>query len=241
MPYQDEAPPRRWFRRADVLVAAALLLMAGGVCVPAVVRQWGRYHAQSCRNNLAAFGESLQAYADLHDGQFPQARAVAGPRGVAGVYVPVLHEAGLLPATVSVTCPAEGRRPASGITLADLEGMRRTQPCAYDAAVRELSPGYAYSLGYEQDGALIGPRRGLGDLQPILADQSPEAGNSPNHGGAGQNVLFIGGHVRWCSGRNVGENGDDIYLNQHFQVLAGLRRSDTVLGSTAVSPVPLGD
>jgi hypothetical protein len=46
--------------------------------------------------------------------------------------------------------------------------------------------------------------------------------------------------VRWCTERTVGEDRDDIYLNQDFRVLAGLGRTDVVLGPSASSPVQRG-
>ena len=46
---------------------------------------------------------------------------------------------------------------------------------------------------------------------PTLGDGGA---NSPNHGGAGQNVLHIGGHVTWCTNPGAGIDGDNIYLNQ---------------------------
>ena len=46
----------------------------------------------------------------------------------------------------------------------------------------------------------------------------------------GQNVLYVGGHVRFCTATKVGIDGDDIYLNQMGAVGAGANRFDTVLG-----------
>ena len=59
-------------------------------------------------------------------------------------------------------------------------------------------------------------------------------GNSLNHGGRGQNVLFHDGHVEFCVSRLVG--GDDIYLNRDMKVAAGVGCSDAVLGSSAPRP-----
>src|SRR5262249_22737277 len=157
-----------------------------------------------------------------------------GPLAFAGSFVPVLRDAGVLPATVNASCPAVGRQAPPVASLADLEAVQRARPEEFDALVRDLAPGYAYSLGYEDGGALHGLHRGLGDGLPLLADRPGDeaVGNSPNHGGGGQNVLYIGGHVRWCTERTVGEGRDDIYLNRRHQLRAGLGRSDTVLGAS---------
>ena len=74
---------------------------------------------------------------------------------------------------------------------------------------------------------------------PIVADRPPvegEPGNSLNHGGAGQNVLFLDGHVSFVPQRTVGDPDDDIYLNRANQVAAGLDQHDIVLGYSAARP-----
>ena len=50
------------------------------------------------------------------------------------------------------------------------------------------------------------------DSTPILADRPPAQGwgNSPNHGGTGQNVLFVGGNVGFFTTRTVGPENDEI-------------------------------
>jgi hypothetical protein len=238
--YQADAASRSWFRRADVLAAACLLVLVAGFAVPAILRQWDRYHVASCQNNLRLFGEGLQRYADTREDLFPQVRPVDGPRGVAGVFVPMLLDSGMLePGVVSVSCPAVGTQRPTGMRVAELEELYRSHPGEFDAMAWRLAPGYAYSLGYQEGRQYYGPHRDLGELAPLLSDRPGAAvdlGNSPNHGGSGQNVLHVGGHVRWYAGRAVG--ADDIYLNQDLKVLAGKGQSDSVLGASNSSPAP---
>jgi hypothetical protein len=228
---------RRWSRRADWLVAASLLILVGGLCVPGILHQWRLYQRQACTDNLRKFGIGLAVYSERHHGAFPRVEP-QGAQGVAGIFVPVLREAGVLPADVSVECPAQGKRPAPPISLARLEELY-DRPEAFNAAARDLAGGYAYSLGYREGQLYWGLRRDMGDALPILADR-PQLGrldsNSLNHGGGGQNVLYIGGNARWCTNRSVGVDGDDIYLNIQNQVRAGLNRYDTVLGPGDASP-----
>ena len=68
--------------------------------------------------------------------------------------------------------------------------------------MRDAGGDYAYTLGYRDGDDVAGLRRDSGDLLPILADR-PAAGdgNSPNHDGAGQNVLYIGGQGAGAPGR----------------------------------------
>jgi hypothetical protein len=51
-------------------------------------------------------------------------------------------------------------------------------------------------------------------------------------------VLFVDGSVQFATGRNVGVNRDDIYVNQRGEVAAGRNRFDSVLGASWVHPYP---
>jgi hypothetical protein len=222
-------------RRADVAVAACLLLVLGALGAPLLVATWWKSKQVACANNLRVFSVDLGAFADRTDDYFPPVEP-DGPSSAAGAFVLTLREAGTL-GEVSVGCPArEARRPPH-CTLRDLGELYRTDPDRYQEVAAGLSGDYAYCLGYREGGSLRGLRRGCGDHLAILADRSGDTGgNSPNHGGGGQNVLFLGGNVRWCVRTTVGEGGDDIYLNRRNQVGAGLYRADTVLGSSAARP-----
>jgi prepilin-type processing-associated H-X9-DG protein len=105
------------------------------------------------------------------------------------------------------------------------------------AVARELVPGYAYTLGYREGSALRGLRCTSGDGLPVMADRAhPAYIGSANHAGRGQNVLFVGGHVRWCVQPTVGAEGDHIYVNQEYRVGAGLSRVDSALGASDARP-----
>jgi hypothetical protein len=239
-----------WARRIDWAVAAALFLLISGLAAPLLVHTWRDQRRIACANNLRVLWVGLQAYSDRGNGDFPRVEP-EGPRGIGGVWVPMLGDAGVRVEDY-LNCPGAGPQadsdePVRGrgtggafapcITVADLESLYRTNPCGYDAAARSLAGSYAYCLGYRDGASHRGLSRGCGDHLPILADRSrDEGGNSPNHGGAGQNVLYVGGNVRWCSTPAVGEGGDDIYLNQRFQIGAGLNRGDTVLGASDARP-----
>jgi hypothetical protein len=237
-PWQVEGPsPRRWARRADLLVAAALLLVVCGLAVPWLLRQWHEYQIRACQNNLRLFSQALNTYGETNADHFPKVEA-QGPRSVAGIFVPMLNDAGLLGSDVIIGCPADVRRPTMPPKVGELEEMYRSRPAEFLVVAKGLAGSYAYSLGYVGEGKVNGLRRTSGDLLPILADRPP-AGldrNSPSHGGKGQNVLFIGGNVRWCTARTVGYQGDDIFLNKLNEVRAGINNFDTVLGASDATP-----
>ena len=236
-----QAVGRGWWRRPDVLVAAALLLIVGGVVFAWLSGTRQRSDIVACQANLHRLHTSLVNYADLHDEAFPCVEA-DGARSFAGVYAPLLADAGLLGPGVSVTCPGEGPRSASQEPgqVRKLEGLFAASRPDYDRAARELGGSYAYSLGYRDGNGLCGLRKDSGDLLPILADRPPAdpdgPDNSGSHGGRGQNVLTIGGSVRYVKSRRVGLNGDDIYVNLDQRVGAGLTSADTVLAASDASP-----
>jgi hypothetical protein len=230
-----------WFRRPDWLVAAVLLFLVGGLATTALVRYWRNSQQLACANNLRILWGELQEYSDQNEGRFPQTEK-QGPRSVVGIFVPVLREAGFPVPQSALVCPAEGGPPPRPVSLDELERLHRTDPARFRVVASDLAGCYAYSLGYAEGPTYHGPRRDLGDDMPLLADRPrpdsvfPPQGNSLNHGGAGQNVLHIGGYVRWCRERTVGPGGDDIYLNRNQEVRAGLGPQDSVLGASIATP-----
>jgi prepilin-type processing-associated H-X9-DG protein len=234
---------RPFFRRADVLVAASVLVILTGLGLGWVIKVRSRNDVLVCQDNMTRIYQGLKGYSDLNRGRFPDiARASGQPaRNVAGMVVPILASSGQLPDNASCACPALDGPCPSPMTVAEVLALS-DEEFAHRAS--RLAFGYAYSLGYQEDGEYRGPRfdedQPNGQL-PILSDSppfDPSAGNSPNHGGRGQNVLFMDGHVRFCTSRAVGVNGDDIFVNRDNRVGAGLDRLDTVLGRNTARPWP---
>lgn len=228
---------RQWLRRADALVAAMLLIVLGGVGSSFVLHLWRDYYRTACQDNLRRIGSGLQNYCEIHDGNFPLVEE-NGPHGVAGIFVPVLCDSGMLGSDVSVACPSKERRPMRPRSLQELEELYSRDRERFQVEARNLGGGYAYSLGYVDAAGYHGLHRDFGDLFPVVADRldSLTQANSSNHGGVGQNVLHIGGNVTWCSDRFAGINRDDIFVNRDNRVRAGLGRDDTVLGPGDASP-----
>ena len=104
-----------------------------------------------------------------------------------------------------------------------------------------LSGGYAYCLGWVDDKNVYhSPRHPSGQLRstvPLMGDCPPagaQLGNSRNHGGGGQNILFHDGHLKFLKTRLL--SGDDFYLNKDNEIAAGRDRADNVLGPSAAKP-----
>lgn len=234
-PGERTAGSWRGLGRAEWAVAACLLLLIGGLAVPAIAQGQRRYQRVACANNLHRFHTNFNVFADLNErGEFPRVEE-HGPHAIAGIFVPTLTDRGLAQ-DVSIDCPAQGRRSPLPYSLDELATMARNDPARFEAVASQLAGQYAYCLGYEQGGRLCGLRRNSGDLLPIMADCAGHGLNSDNHGGRGQNVLYVGGQVRWCELPTVGENNDHVFVSHNNRVEAGVRRSDTVLGSSAARP-----
>ncbi len=246
---------RTWWRRADVVVAASLLILSSALILPGLAYIHHRRDILYCQNNLQAFYLALMNYSNNNGGALPKVQKDP-PYNFAGVYVPVLYQGHYLsPEVVSVRCPANGQpRPPDNVTMEMLRTLHDTQPEKFEECICDLGGCYAYTLGYRNEaGALLGVRCGPGQTSngflPIMADRPPfdradddascyEAGNSGNHGGMGQNVLYLDGSYKFCTNRNVGVNGNDIYLNMNRRLEAGLAPWDSVLAASPVHPVP---
>lgn len=203
-----------WSGRANAFVAAGIAVVAVGLAVAAVGKVRQANQVTACQNNLRDLHRALVGYSETHNGRLPQVGTPGVP--TAGAFASALTEAGLYPPPV---CPAA--------------------PAA-EPVVGGVPVGYAYTLGYtDREGRLVGMRRADGpdaatDWSPVAADLPPADG-LPVHA-RGQNVLYLGGAVRFSTTALAGVDGDDIYHNDAGLVGAGLRRDDASLGRPTAVP-----
>src|SRR5262249_32127585 len=155
-------------------------------------------------------------YSRLHDGALPRVEEEP-PRHVAGIFVPILRDEGLLDRRFGMNCPGTGSPPTPTFSLEELERLA-ANPQQFMECARRLSGCYAYTLGYRDSqhrltGVRFDPAEANNNYLPIMADRPPfdqrnylsaAAVNSPNHDGAGQNVLFMSGRVEFCKNRMAG-------------------------------------
>lgn len=244
--------PRRWWRRADALVAAAVILVTLSLVPSGIVKATHYRDRLYCKENLRQLGTSLVRYADSHEGYLPKVDA-APPCNFAGVYLPILHGAGVVAEQPPVQCAVHKKKPVP--QRRTLDEIRQLTPDEIERYLQEGHDLYAYTLGYHdpldpQRRTLNGLRTGFdSELIPIAADTPPFVqpamgvrlpGNSRSHDGVGQNVLRLGGSVDFNTNRHVGgTDKDDIYLNDNGHVAAGLHPQDSVLGASAARPVPV--
>jgi hypothetical protein len=230
-----------WWRRADVLVAALLLVVIGALVVAWVARFRVDSQVVACQNNLRQFYQALVDYADRNNGDFPRVEP-APPKNFAGSFVPALNEAHMMPPGLSVNCPGDPPRPPSALTFGDLDRMYQDRPDEFASTIRGLAGCYAYSLGYRDPGTmrLFGLNSSMDGHIPLMADAPPcqggndvLPGNSINHHGKGQNVLCIDGHVEFRTNRTF-----DPYLNGAGRVAAGTNPFDSPVARSDAVPLP---
>lgn len=233
-PLADLVPMRVPFRWADFAVAAGIFVAGVLTLLPAVQRSRERMNQAGCVFNLQQLGNSFGQYATVNQLMpYPPPSKADAP---AGSFAAMLHDAGVLDDPKLLDCPCNG--PCAHVDgqlvgFDQLEHIRRTDP----ARCRHMvSFDYAYNIGYHHAPQHTGPLDFEHSSQvPVLADQPNHAdsliraGNSPNHAGRGQNVLFGDGSVRWYRTRHVSPKDPDLYLNNDHQPRPGLHEGDSVL------------
>jgi prepilin-type processing-associated H-X9-DG protein len=225
----------RW-RRADVLVAACIALVVLILVPPAILQVRHRQQIVACADNLHLFHQAIQQYANDRHGALPAPEADT-PWNNAGIYAAKLREAGYWTGALQVNCPANNRTGRVAPEPPTLDMLQRypDESEEHERCLRQMGGCYAYNLGYEEGGRYIAVSRDLGDGTPVIADRPFRRAesadwllaNSPNHAGRGQNVLFLGGHVRFTTTRII--NDDDIFLNRDRHLAPGRGLRDVVL------------
>jgi len=231
----DYVPVRLPFRWADFAVAASIFIAGVVTLLPAVQRSRERMNQAGCVFNLQQLGNSLAQYASLHPVlPYPPSHRCDTH---AGMFAVILHDAGVLNNLSLLDCPCNGPCAPATRELASFEQVdqiRRTDPETYR---RMLRWDYAYNVGYRHASGHVGPLEVVHASRiPVLADQPDHdnfltirAGNSPNHGRRGQNVLFGDGSVRWFHSRHISTSDPDLYLNNEQQPRPGVHVQDSVL------------
>jgi hypothetical protein len=225
------------FRLADVAVAAGIFLAGVLTLLPAVQRSRERMDVAGCTYNLQQLGRALWQYGSRNQ-HYP-----FGPEqdrnAPAGSFVALLHDSGLLSEADlhALDCPCAGTNHGRRRPLMDFRSVCRLHAKNPELVRDVIASDYAYNVGHYQpaSGQVVPVAARYSAHLPLLADQPPHEnfrallpGNSPNHAGRGQNVLYSDLHVGWHNTRRLGRD-DDMFLNDDHQLAPGLDDDDTAL------------
>jgi type II secretory pathway pseudopilin PulG len=209
------------FTLKEALAVAASIILIVSVFVPSL-RQ-ARYKALQgqCASNLGQIGTAVSAYASENNNLLPAAMDRKEQWLDNGSQPVVSNSAALYKlvsaklASISVfQCPALGR-----------ENVHVQPGMADFPSPKAVS--YSYQHSFTPEGPLRRDRFTPSEQESmvIAGDQSPvfaegqfhpdrvAAPASANHGGTGQNVLYLAGYTRFATQPNVGVNGDNIFLS----------------------------
>jgi hypothetical protein len=241
----DFVPVAVPFRWADVAVAAGIFLAGLLTLLPAVQRSRERMSTAGCTYNLQQLGQALWMYGNSHR-HYP-----FGPEqnrsAPTGSFASMLQDEGYLSDPSVLDCPSNGPCAAHPPLprFDEICDLQQTDP---DRVRATLVGDYAYNVSYKHRSGRVEPIEAVhSPLIPLLADQPDHEaarrirpGNSPNHGGRGQNVLFSDLHVNWHNTRQIHPIDDDMFLNEDQELAPGKHEGDAVLCPSLVPFVGWG-
>jgi len=233
----DFVPVTVPFRWTDLAVAAGILVAGLLTLLPAVQKSRERMEQAGCGYNLQQLGRALWQYGSRHH-HYPFCPD-ENPKAPAGAFVALLHDGGHLDdGDLGVLdCPCNGTEPRRS-PLPDFKAICRLHATNPKKACAALASDYAYNVGYHHpELGRVGPIAAVHSaVTPLLADQPPHEdfqtlpdGNSPNHGGRGQNVLYTDLHVGWHNTRRLSPKDDDMFLNALHRAAPGVDVDDAAL------------
>jgi len=227
----------RW-SMADIVIMAGICLAGAMLFFPAISQSRYAARLQACQNNLRELGFALVDFSEkAGQGRFPEV-PTKGNRAVAGIYAPVLIDAGYLTDESRLICPSSplAQREVNW-TMPTLEDIDRASGRTLVQFQQSIGGSYGYNLGIVENGRHRAPRN-LGRTQFAIMSDAPSvelAGHrSVNHGGRGDNILYEDGHIRYVVDATTA--GDDPFLNRLGWMEAGLDINDSVVAPSFTPP-----
>ncbi len=208
------------FSLRELSVAAAAIIVLALIFVPSIIESKRRAAEVQCASHVGQIGAAIQAHASGSDDYLPGVMSDKRRWLPAGDQPAVSNSAGLFKlisarhvSPLSFQCPAVGG--ASFVVHAGMTDFPRAKFISYS---------YQYTLGPGKLRINDHRLRGAAEHMAILADGTPifqngrfrsdriNASAGDNHGGTGQNVLYLDMHVEWKSEASAGINKDNIFL-----------------------------
>jgi hypothetical protein len=225
--------------RADLLVTTAMALVLAAMFLPAIANSRFRSNINTCQHNLQVIGVAMVGYSDRNHGRFPEI-PLEGNRGVAGIFGPLLLENQYLTDDGFLVCPGSALATRkTAFRAPKLKHVDRYTGRLLSQMRHAMGGSYGYSLGYFQDGKYCPPENHGRSHYALMAD-APTLhllrGQSDNHAGRGQNVLFEDMHVQFFPNCDELEVGDAFFRNHDGLAKAGVNAEDTSIGASAAAP-----
>lgn len=236
-PSGDLAPAGGW-RLQDWIAVVGIAVAASMLVFPAIAQSRFNARLQSCGNNLRSLGMALFQYSEFHHGAFPHVPE-SGNMSAAGIYGPLLYEAGFVRDRSMLICPSSSLAREVGFHFPTLNEIRQAGPNELPFFHRWMGGSYGYTLGYVLNGRYYGQRNLGRSTFALMADAPDERTGSANHGCCGQNVLFDDGHVAFLKSCRLAERDDHIFENRHGYVGPGIGPDDSVIARSSAQPVRL--
>lgn len=238
--YAEVAGGRVTWRWADLAVAAAVLFVASMLFFPSVMKSRFDQQVAFCNENLHQLGLDMWQYSQNHGGYFPYVPP-EGNYAAAGIFGPLLSDAGLLSEPQKLICPSSPQANAD-LSLVSLDNLKKADKDQLALLQRNMGGSYGYALGYEKDGRYYGHKNQSRTRFALMAD-SPSMPNgckrSVNHDGRGQNVLYEDGHVQFQRNCTAVGSQDDIFHNDLGIIGAGQHANDSVVAPSNARPVQM--
>ncbi len=223
---------------ADVVVMAGICLAGAMLFFPAISQSRYAARLQACQNNLRELGFALVDFSEkAGQGHFPEV-PIEGNRAVAGIYAPILLDAGYLTDESRIICPSSAlaEREINWVVPSLVE-IDQASGRALVLIQASIGGSYGYNLGVVVNGLHRAPRN-LGRTHFAMMSDAPSvqlAGHrSTNHGGRGDNILYEDGHIRYVVEQST--EGDDPFVNRLGWMEAGLDINDSVVAPSFTPP-----
>jgi len=226
----------RW-RLADVAVAASVLCAAFLGSLPALKNGKATAANLACSSNLSQIWQGVEQYATTFN-VYPNA-TVENRRLPIGATLALMRHTGHLPESVPLTCPGcssrlQARELPHWNQLSEQSEQLLREFSAMMAEVYAMHPGLKGQVGLRYlDSSMIDSVKSVipmaGDRPPVNGRMTLVQGNSPSHGGFGQNVVFADGHIAFIRGRGIRSLDRDIYSNRLGHCDAALDPFDIIL------------
>ena len=237
-----EAPRSATTTWLDWIGGAAAAAVVLGLLLPMLAE--GRFESRktACQDQLRQFGTAITEFVNRSYQNRLPAVSRAGPEAFAGVYAVRLDEARLMNDPSIRWCPSLDQPSDDEVTLTNLNEIVSVDDLHQASVdrlrqIQQFAGGhYAYTLGVIEEDQLASPRYESRSSFAVMSD-APLAGVTPRselvkrvgHSGAGINVLFEDGRVKFIPISSLDSMPDHPLLNHRGEVEAGVNVDDASL------------